>query len=130
MAGTDMQQERRRFTRIEFDAETELVSGGQRWSVELFDISLHGLLIREPENFQAATGDRFDVIVHLNGSDIKLHLPVTLVRLSPPYLGMECGAIDLESLTHLRRLVELNIGDESLLERELESLVEQADSNH
>ena len=30
--------------------------------------------------------------------------------------------IDLESISHLRRLVELNLGDSSLLERELAAL--------
>jgi len=30
--------------------------------------------------------------------------------------------IDLDSISHLRRLVELNLGDEALLERELAAL--------
>ena len=32
------------------------------------------------------------------------------------------ASIDLDSITHLRRLVELNLGDEKLLERELSHL--------
>jgi hypothetical protein len=34
-----------------------------------------------------------------------------------------CESIDLDSITHLRRLVELNAGDPALLERELTALV-------
>jgi len=31
--------------------------------------------------------------------------------------------IDVDSMTHLRRLIELNLGDPTLLERELKALV-------
>jgi len=34
-------------------------------------------------------------------------------------LGLSCREIDLDSITHLRRLVALNLGDEALLDREL-----------
>lgn len=42
-------------------------------------------------------------------------------------LGFECQHIDLDSISHLRRLVELNLGDEELLERELALLVSAHD---
>jgi hypothetical protein len=37
-------------------------------------------------------------------------------------LGVRCKAIDLDSITHLRRLVELNRGDAEDLQRELSAL--------
>jgi hypothetical protein len=37
--------------------------------------------------------------------------------------GMLCRSIDLESITHLRRLIAMNLGDASLLDRDLKSLV-------
>jgi len=37
-------------------------------------------------------------------------------------MGIVCEHIDVDSMTHLRRLVELNMGDTSLLERELHAL--------
>ena len=37
-------------------------------------------------------------------------------------LGLRCVDIDLDSITHLRRLVELNLGETELLERELSAL--------
>ena len=37
-------------------------------------------------------------------------------------LGLNCKDIDVDSITHLRRLVELNLGDPELLERELSAL--------
>ncbi len=35
---------------------------------------------------------------------------------------MAISHIDIESIAHLRRLVELNVGDDSLLHRDLEHL--------
>ncbi len=37
-------------------------------------------------------------------------------------VGFECVHIDIDSISHLRRLVELNLGDDTLLERELAAL--------
>jgi hypothetical protein len=34
-----------------------------------------------------------------------------------------CHSIDIDSVTHLRRLVELNLGNADLLQRELSALV-------
>jgi len=39
-------------------------------------------------------------------------------------VGLRRTHIDIESVTHLRRLVELNLGDPALLERELHELGE------
>lgn len=38
------------------------------------------------------------------------------------HIGMQCREIDLDSITHLRRLVELNLGDASALDREMAAL--------
>jgi hypothetical protein len=49
-------------------------------------------------------------------------MEVVLTRAQPQSLGFVCRHIDLDSISHLRRLVELNLGDEQLLERELAAL--------
>jgi hypothetical protein len=41
------------------------------------------------------------------------------------HVGLRCESIDLDSITHLRRLVELNSGDPGLLDRELGSLMRE-----
>lgn len=115
-------QERRRFTRIAFDAEAELRAGDNRWVAKIEDISLKGVLLSHPEGFEAQLGDELVIETWLD-SDVHMVLPVTLKRVDADYLGCACGVIDLESITHLRRLVELNLGDESLLDRELEHLI-------
>ena len=118
-------QERRRFTRIAFDAEAELSMGDQRWMVEIEDISLKGVLLSHPAGFDAEPGAKLQIETWLD-SDVQMVLPLVLKRIDDDYLGCACGAIELESITHLRRLVELNLGDDSMLDRELEHLIEDA----
>ena len=121
-----MSQERRRFIRIDFDAEAELRAGDKHWTVQIEDISFKGVLLSHPQGFDAQLGDQLVVETWLD-SDVQLLLPVTLARIGEDFLGCSCGAIDLDSMTHLRRLVELNLGDESLLDRELEHLIEASE---
>ncbi len=115
--------ERRRFQRIAFDASTEIAQGDQRWTVELHDLSLKGLLVQRPENWNGDVSQPFDAHVHLS-PDVHVRMEATLARDEGGLLGFECRHIDLDSVSHLRRLVELNLGDEDLLERELTSLGE------
>lgn len=119
----EQERERRRFTRFAFDARTELYINGSRWPVQLVDISFKGMLVKAIEPLALEVGDQLEARVILAKDEIEMHLPVTLAHKEPPYLGFECGVIDIESISHLRRLVELNLGDPAGLDRELEQLV-------
>ncbi|WP_044872213.1 PilZ domain-containing protein [Pseudomonas sp. LFM046] len=116
--------ERRRFHRINFDAATELAQGDQRWSVELHDISLKGLLVLRPADWGGDPALPFEARIVLS-DEIQVRMEVELTRAEHDQLGFICRHIDLESISHLRRLVELNLGSEELLERELTALGEQ-----
>jgi hypothetical protein len=50
-------------------------------------------------------------------------MEVTVVHHQGDCYGLACRGIDLDSVTHLRRLVALNLGDEALLEREIRLLL-------
>ena len=115
--------ERRRFQRIAFDAPTVIAQGERQWKAALHDISLKGLLIRTPRDWSGDPDQPFEALVELGG-EARVKMEVVLTRTQPHYLGFVCRHIDLESISHLRRLVELNLGDEELLERELAALGE------
>lgn len=117
----DTANERRRFQRIAFDAPTVLVQGERRWKVVLHDLSLKGLLVEEPDDWDGDAEQTFEALVQLS-ADTPVKMQVALTRTQPGMLGFVCHHIDLESISHLRRLVELNLGDEDLLERELAAL--------
>ncbi|MCJ1883807.1 PilZ domain-containing protein [Pseudomonas sp. LA21] len=120
---TDDHAERRRFQRIAFDAGTEISQGDHRWKVTLLDLSLQGVLVERPEHWEVVAGEPVQVRIYL-GFDVNVYMEADLAWEREGLLGFNCKHIDLESISHLRRLVELNLGDESLLERELTLLSE------
>ncbi|WP_268797949.1 PilZ domain-containing protein [Pseudomonas huanghezhanensis] len=120
---TDSHEDRRRFKRIVFDAKTELTQGEKSWPVKLIDLSLKGLLIERPSPWLGNPDDVFTVDIHLN-VDTDLQMEVRLTHDDNNRLGFVCEHIDLESVTHLRRLIELNLADQDELDRELAALIE------
>jgi len=115
-------EDRRRFKRIAFDALTTLTQGDQQWDVTLLDLSLKGLLVSRPADWAADPAVPFAVAITL-GEDAPIAMEAELRHDNNGQLGFQCTHIDLDSISHLRRLVELNLGDEAELERELSALV-------
>ncbi|WP_417788094.1 PilZ domain-containing protein [Stutzerimonas xanthomarina] len=115
--------DRRRFQRFEFDAETELRQGQRRWPVQLHDLSLRGLLVHRPADWDADPAQPFEARIRL-ADDAEVRMEVEMTHGEGELVGMVCRHIDVDSISHLRRLVELNLGDEALLERELAALGE------
>ncbi|MGB2131213.1 MAG: PilZ domain-containing protein [Marinobacterium sp.] len=114
--------ERRRFTRIPFDAECELHSSKGNAVVQLVDISLRGALVESTMPLPVDIGDSVHLHLYL-ANDILIDIPATLSHCQAPCYGFTAEEMEIDSITHLRRLIELNLGDESLLERELEQLI-------
>lgn len=113
--------EQRAFTRIFFDAETVLTQGDEELLVQLIDISLKGILVRLLPGQAPDPEQPLDASIHLGG-DIQICMNLEVVNREEELLGLRCRNIDLDSLTHLRKLVELNLGESDLLERELSAL--------
>jgi len=115
------QQEQRIFSRINFDAQTTIIGSEKEWSTELLDISLKGVLVAMPENWDANKGATFNLQIMLS-EDTIISMEATVAHIENKHIGFHCEHIDLESITHLRRIVELNTGNEDLLNRELSAL--------
>lgn len=120
---TEHASDRRRFRRIAFDAKTELRQNDREWAVQLVDLSLKGLLVQRPEPWLGDSAQPFDVDIHLD-AETDVHMQVRLAHDDHGQLGFVCEHIDLDSISHLRRLIELNLGDEEELHRELAALLE------
>lgn len=114
-------QKQRRFSRIPFKVRVTIQDNDQSRDTDLIDISLHGVLIRTPEGIETAENTPYRLAIHLeDGPDI--NMGVHVAHCNQEYIGLRCDDIDVDSISHLRRLVELNLGDPSLLERELGAL--------
>jgi len=115
--------EQRCFHRIEFDAVCEVQWQEQIWQAQVLDISLKGVLLQRPPQWAVAVDELCEITVFLNGAEAGILMVVALRHAEDQRLGFLVRYIDMDSATHLRRLVELNLGDLALLERELGSLL-------
>ncbi|MGO1501579.1 MAG: PilZ domain-containing protein [Marinobacter sp.] len=115
--------EKRKFHRISFDAPCELHVLDRVWTTEVMDISLKGVLVKRPEGWDVPLNQPCEVIIYLDGQEAGIVMAVELKHIEAHRLGFKCEYIDLDSATHLKRLVELNLGDQFLLEREFAHLI-------
>lgn len=120
-----MTEERRHHSRIAFHAPATLSFVEHRTEVVILDLSLKGALIRLPADALVEPGTCCILHVHLNETESsnEIDMEARIAHVEGRYAGLLCLAIDLDSVTHLRRLVELNLGDPELLERELSALI-------
>lgn len=116
-----MTSERRKFHRILFDAPA-IIQNGQ-YTSKVIDISFKGILLQKPEGMEVSTGDQLGITVVLDqNADTTITMSTEVAHEESDSIGLRCRDIDMDSISHLRRLVELNLGDPELLERELENL--------
>lgn len=114
--------ERRRFSRILFDAHVELAQGEFHWRASLLDISLKGLLLQQV--LPAEVMPKEPILVKILLSDnTSIAMSVIVVHQHHNQTGLACTSIDIDSVCHLRRLIELNLGDAKAAERELSELI-------
>lgn len=117
-----LNNERRHFSRIPFDVDVqqhyELANELQK--ARLVDISLKGALVEiEQSAGNSFEGMNCSTTVFLDNSGENITMEGKVVHQQGQLLGIECQRIDLDSMTRLRRVLELNTGDEELMRREL-----------
>ncbi|MBN8506797.1 MAG: PilZ domain-containing protein [Burkholderiales bacterium] len=117
----DHAQDRRHFVRVVFDAEAQLITTEARYRAQVLDLSLRGALLELEAEPQFETGEPCLFALRLGEATVKMAGDVAHVK--DRQIGLHCRSIDLESISHLRRLVEMNLGGGPLLERELKALL-------
>lgn len=118
-----IESERRHFTRVAFDADAMLTTTEERCAVTVLDLSLKGALLRLPHSVTLPSGAPCLLSVSLSQTDASIAMAGELAHVEGDLVGVQCRSIDLESITHLRRLIEVNLGDAQLLERDLKALI-------
>lgn len=118
-----MTDERRHHSRIAFHTPARLVFSDKSIAVVVLDISLKGALIELPTNKSVGQDTTGTLHVILTEMDDQISMSIRVAHNEGHHAGLLCLAIDIDSVTHLRRLVELNLGDQELLERELSALI-------
>ena len=115
--------ERRRFNRIATDKRIVLRSTGAEHTGTVRDVSLRGLLFDADDNWQPEIGTTIVASLQLDDEQCSIDMVGEAVHIEGNRIGMRCTSLDVESASRLRRLVELNLGDPGLLERELVQMI-------
>jgi hypothetical protein len=112
----------RRFTRIVFSTPVMLTCKQEQWKTELIDVSFKGALVKKPDIFPSNETQPFTLSFRLANTEIDINMQVHRVHERDNCIGFTCDSIDIDSASHLRRLIELNVGNAELLNRDLEQL--------
>ena len=108
--------------RVNFSWPIRLSGEGGDFSSTILDLSLKGILLDRPEKWPSPpNGTAFDVEISLE-SEISLSMSAQVVRTSTQTVALEWTSIDIESISHLRRLMEFNSGEPERINQEIKSL--------
>lgn len=114
--------ERRQFFRSTFHSPVHLGVRGRRTEGQLLDVSLKGALVKIAADWPGQTGDACQLRLDL-APGVVILMETVVAHAASDHVGLRCKHIDVDSMTHLRQLVEHNAQDPSLLERDLANLV-------
>ncbi len=118
-----MSSERRHFARVGFDAPAQLATAHRRFDVKIIDLSFKGALVRVPASVALTPGTLCGLSVALAETGTSITMSTEVAHVEGDHLGLLSRGIDIDSMTHLRRLIEFHLGDPALLQRELKALV-------
>jgi hypothetical protein len=119
---TSLAQGHRLFSRVPFMAQVSLQLPTQTLEVDLLDIALKGALVHLSSAVAVNLNDPCRLLLPLSDGGEAIEMNGKVVHLEDHNIGMSCNDIDLQSLTRLRRLLELNTGDADMMDRELSNL--------
>ncbi|ATX77834.1 PilZ domain-containing protein [Reinekea forsetii] len=131
-----MEPNKRRFQRIPFDAQIRMtLTDKNREPITglLQDISLKGALITVSKASTVLTiGQRGALKIRPEQSDIEFNFTVEVAYAlsDKPTYGLNLVGLDLESASYLRRLIEVNLGNDDGLQREFSHLIEAMVAEH
>ena len=113
--------ERRQSQRIPFHAEILMQSGDEEWTCNLLDISLKGMLVEPPRNIQINPNNPCAIALFLS-DEVIINARVRIKHTDSDRWGLQFINIDIESLEHLRHLLESSLKNTDLIERDVAHL--------
>ncbi|MDR1064663.1 MAG: PilZ domain-containing protein [Azoarcus sp.] len=113
--------QRRRYSRIRFHGEAFLQASNCQQACEILDLSLCGALVAV--DFPNLAVDTPCLLELRLDNDICVRMDGHVAHCRGTQIGIVCDGTDLDSISHLRRLLSLNLGDACLLEREFSAML-------
>jgi len=115
------EHEKRHYRRIPFIAEVVMSKDGLEWCSVLLDISLKGMLVDSPSKIEPDTNATYSIELVL-GEDVAIKMEGRISNVNDEHWGMRWDNIDIDGLSQLRRLLELNLSDAKEMHREIAEL--------
>lgn len=114
--------DKRQFCRVPFTTGSRIETTGESLEAEVVDISLKGALLRLPACPSLQRGDHCSVSVALANSDVAISFEAEVAHLRENLVGVKLVKIDLDSMIHLRNLLDLNTANPEQVRKELSFL--------
>jgi len=118
---TEQTKEKRNFHRIFYNSAVTLSTESGSQACTLVDISLKGCLLKFESPWSGDLESIYTLSLQLS-DELTISMQVSVAHVIDSEAGFKCEHIDIESISQLRRLVELNLGDSDILERDLLAL--------
>jgi len=118
--------ESRHSHRVNFNCLVKFETSECSHVCELIDISLQGALICGCSGATPVPGTACKVTISLDdNNEVQIIMHGITARKIENRVGIHCESIDSDSMTHLRKLIEYNLGDVELINRDFSSLVSE-----
>jgi hypothetical protein len=115
-----MSEEKRRFTRVPFKVEAELIIEDVTYrSDDISNLSVGGCLLPIQVNCEA--GAKCHVKIRLGGTSSELTVAVEgkVLRAGPDNVAIKFTGVEVDDLFHLQNIVRYNSSDPDAVEREI-----------
>lgn len=114
--------DKRQFHRIFYHSLATVTTDTTVLPCEILDLSLKGCLLRFDQPWNLDPEKTCELKLQLS-EEICISMELLLTHNGGHEIGFRCKHIDINSITELKRLVELNLGNSELLERDMHALV-------
>ncbi|MCJ8319350.1 MAG: PilZ domain-containing protein [Colwellia sp.] len=98
-------ENRRQFTRILLSTQATLEIEDQTYPVSIQDISLNGALITSASCNKSLKGKLGTLNFLLNDGKSEVAMDIAVVHEDQEEAGLQCNAIDIDSVTQLKRII-------------------------
>jgi len=116
-------ENKRLFQRILFSHDANLSVNGVDYATQILDLSLHGFLCSNPTQLDIAKNEHCLLTLKLDDEHV-ITMVAVVVHVAINHLGLACHHIDIDSISELKRLVQLNLANDELLHRDIDELAQ------
>jgi hypothetical protein len=110
-----MDQDKRKRSRVPVHFDVGIVLRGERIQAQIVNISMTGILCTTDHHFQK--DDACTVVISLR-DDLQITIDAKILRTGQGETAISFSAMDDESFSHLKKVVQYNTGDADRVEKE------------